>query len=70
MSKKEIGSMECTSMQKYHIKKGDRMKKYTNVWNEARREYYKTLVSEYAHLWNNVNFMTCLVEHWPSFESR
>ena len=53
---------------KYH--KERRISRYGNAWNDKGRQYYRTLVMEYARLWTNRDFITALVEHWQEYKSK
>ena len=44
--------------------------RYCDAWSDEGRQYYKTLVKEYTRLWSDGNFITALVEHWRTYESK
>ena len=55
--------------QKYHIRKGVRVKKYCDGCTINGRDYYKTLTTQYKRLWDDQGFHATLVTHWRRYES-
>ena len=44
--------------------------RFSEVWDDAGRGYFRTLVKEYTRLWRDVDFMNKLVRHWREYESK
>ena len=63
-TKEEIEAYNRTATQKYHVKKGTRIKKYHDGWTDEGRAYLKTLMQEFGCVFGNVDFKINLVEHW------
>ena len=63
-----LGADEHTAKPKYH-KKGHVLR-FSDAWDDAGREYFRTLVKEYTRLWRDVDFMNELVWHWREYESK
>ena len=65
---KKGGTNTNLAEQKYHIKKGARVKKYCDGWTDDGRQYYKELVGQYTILWEHQAFFASLIAHWCTYE--
>ena len=66
---KRDGTVIMQAEQKYHIKKGARVKKYCDGWTANGRDYYSVLTTQYKRLWDHQGFHATLVTHWRRYES-
>ena len=66
---KRVGTVIMQAEQKYHIKKGARVKKYCDGWTVNGRDYYSVLTTQYKRLWDHQGFHATLVTHWRRYES-
>ena len=69
-TKDEIEAYNRTAAQKYHFKKGTRIRKYHDGWTDEGRAYLKTLMQELGHVFGNTDFRINLVEHWRTYVAK
>ena len=50
--------------------KDGRIKKYDDAWTDKGREYYKSLVGDYTHIWSDTTYISDLVKHWCTYKSK
>ena len=55
-TKDEIEAYNRTAVQKYHFKKGTRIRKYHDGWTDEGRAYLKTLMQEFGQVFGNIDF--------------
>ena len=56
--------------QRYHVKRGARVQKYCDGWNEDGKKYYKELTNQYARLWGHQAFCQALDVLWREYEHK
>ena len=69
-TKEEIDSYNRAATQKYHVKKGMRIKKDHNGWTNERRAYLKMLVQEFGCVFGNIDFKINLLDHWCTYVAK
>ncbi len=65
-----LGPAEREANIRTMYQKDGRIKKYDDAWTEEDQDYYRILVQEYRRVWLDMIFVTALVEHWRTYESK